>query len=116
MILRFSIAALFLIAVLSAFRSTDPENGIKSDGVPSFQKEILPIIESTCSIEDCHDGVQPPDLRTFKKIVKSAEEIKVRINDTRYPMPPEGVPDVRALTASEKQLLMKWIDNGAPEN
>ncbi len=85
-------------------------------GEPTFQADILPIFENSCSIEDCHDGIQPPDLRTYVKIYRNTNAIVLRLNDELYPMPPRDVPDIRYLEPGEKEMIIKWIQNGAPYN
>lgn len=91
-----------------------PELTLNSE--PSFSTSILPLFQSACSIEECHDGIQPPDLRTYQKIFRNKEDIVERLNDVANPMPPIGVPDIRMLKPSEKEMIIKWIENGALEN
>ena len=92
---------------------------------PSFSADISPILTQRCALAGCHvaDGPEDVDLRTYATLQKGGEHGAIVIaGDARESelveeivkgkMPPEGPP----LEASEIQLIIDWINNGAEEN
>jgi hypothetical protein len=103
-----------------------PLTGCDPDTV-YFQNTIFPLIQSNCAFSGCHgngsarNGV---DLSTYTSIINTAD---VRINDPlgsdlyevlietdpskRMPPPPRN-----ALSASEIEMIRRWIEQGANNN
>ena len=92
---------------------------------PSFSSDISPILTQRCALAGCHvaDGPEDVDLRTYATLQKGGEHGAIVIaGDARESelveeivkgkMPPDGSP----LEASEIQLIIDWINNGAKEN
>ena len=89
---------------------------------PSFNADILPVLTARCAFAGCHvaDGPEDVDLRTYATLQKggdivisgNARESKLVEEIVKSKMPPEGPP----LEASEIQLIIDWINNGAEEN
>ena len=92
---------------------------------PSFNTDILPILTERCAIAECHvvDGPHDIDLRTYDTLMKGGDEgAIVIVGDARESeiveeiaegkMPPEGPP----LDASQIQLIIDWINEGAKDN
>ena len=92
---------------------------------PSFSADISPILTQRCALAGCHvaDGPEDVDLRTYATLQKGGEHGAIVIaRDARESelveeivkgkMPPDGPP----LEASEIQLIIDWINNGAKEN
>lgn len=75
----------------------------------SFEATISPIISTTCSTIDCHGGAQSPDFRVFENIQNNATKIKeISQSGTMH--------KTASLTAEEINMLICWIDDGAPGN
>lgn len=75
----------------------------------SFAVDIAPIIESSCAIDDCHNGHQFPDFRQFKNIRDNAGMVKaLTANKT---MPQKG-----SLTQSQIDEIACWVNDGARAN
>jgi len=82
--------------------------------VPSFSKEVFPIIQQKCNLETCHGGLQKPHLDKYEAVEKKANRIIKRIQHPRRPMPPATSPT--QLKKAEIELISRWIELGAPEN
>ena len=92
---------------------------------PSFETDILPILTERCAVAGCHVAAGPEDvdLRTYATLQKGGEHGAIVIAGNareselveevvKGKMPPDGPP----LEASEIQLIIDWINNGAKEN
>ena len=79
----------------------------------SYKDEIIPIIEASCAIADCHDGSNTalPDWTQYANVEALAETIKRRT--TNKTMPPTGSP---GLSSVEIQAIACWVDDGALNN
>jgi len=113
---RFAIAGLATAAAAMAADS----------GIPTFSKDIAPILQRSC--QNCHNqsGLAPMSLTTYQEVRPWAKAIKERtsLRDKRGVMPPWYVEkdigiqhyknDV-SLTDEQLAAVAKWADNGAPE-
>ena len=92
---------------------------------PSFDTDISPILTQRCALAGCHvaDGPEDVDLRTYETLQKGGEHGAIVIAGNareselieeivKGKMPPDGP----SLEASEIQLIIDWINNGAKEN
>ena len=92
---------------------------------PSFKTDISPILIQRCALAGCHvaDGPEDVDLRTYATLQKGGEHGAIVIAGEAKEselveeivtgkMPRDGPP----LEASEIQLIIDWINNGAKEN
>jgi len=79
----------------------------------SFATDVKPIVQSSCSMDsDCHGSGStsgPGPLLTYSQI--SNESAAVRSAVESGAMPKGG-----SLTASEKNTVLCWINNGAANN
>jgi hypothetical protein len=92
-----------------------------------FQNQIFPIINSSCAIAGCHDAITHEDdinLTSYQNI-RTTGKIKVfNAADSKFykvlndPDPNDRMPPApyAALTADQKALIFKWINQGALEN
>ncbi|MBL7695497.1 MAG: hypothetical protein JNK91_11660 [Ferruginibacter sp.] len=92
-----------------------------------FQNKVLPLIVSSCAKPGCHDAISRQDgieLTSYDKIMASGEvrpgdpnnsDLYEVLNETRpdkiMPRPPSA-----PLTAAEKAIIYKWIQQGAKNN
>jgi hypothetical protein len=114
------------ILALAAMSGTGTVQAQSSPGtVPTFTKDIAPILQRSC--EKCHrvDGVAPMALSTYEEVRPWARAIKQRtgIGPHAGVMPPWyvekniGIQEFRddpSLSDDEVALLAKWADSGAP--
>jgi len=92
-----------------------------------FQQQVLPIFISNCSVSGCHDAITRQDganLTNYNSIITTGDvrpgnpgnsEIWEKITETdpsdRMPPPPRN-----ALTQAQKDIIFKWIMQGAKNN
>ena len=90
----------------------------------SFSTHILPILVNSCALVECHDGTVPPDL-SFDKAFNSLrsggycnstfpkESILYKSVDYSggLSMPPSG-----QLSPLDRELILIWIQKGAPND
>ena len=93
-------------------------------GTVDFKNEVLPLITSKCAMPGCHnspngeDGVVLDSYAQIRKEVRPGSlnnsELWEAITETDPDkmMPPPGYPQ---LTPAEKELIKKWIQQGAKE-
>lgn len=91
-----------------------------SPEIPTFARDIAPIIYQNCAA--CHHagGVGPFPLLSYEDVKKHARQIAA-VTAARY-MPPwkaeDGYGDFqdeRRLTQAQIRLIAKWVEAGAPE-
>jgi hypothetical protein len=76
----------------------------------SWANDIKPILEKSCAITGCHNGIsRSNDFRTFSSAKAFAGTI--RSNTQNKNMPPD-----EALTQSQIDLIACWVDDGAFNN
>jgi hypothetical protein len=114
---RIAIAGLFAGAVATAYGA---------DTVPTYSKDIAPVLQRSC--QNCHNdqGLAPMALTTYQEVRPWAKSIKTRtaLRDRRGVMPPWyaekdiGIQHYKndiSLSDEELAKIAKWADNGAPE-
>ena len=86
--------------------------------VPTFNKEVLPILQKHC--QGCHrpGEVAPMSLLTYKDARPWAKAMKVAVVTQK--MPPwfaefGHFANDRTLSPADMNTLVSWVDNGAPE-
>jgi hypothetical protein len=86
--------------------------------VPTFNKEVLPILQKHC--QGCHrpGEVAPMSLLTYKDARPWAKAMKVAVVTQK--MPPwfaefGHFANDRTLSPADLNTLVSWVDNGAPE-
>lgn len=100
-----------------------PTSGCSPD-TAYFVNNILPIISSGCTMSGCHDNVTHADgvnLIGYANIMRyvspgnaaGSKLYKVIIKTDGDRMPPPPMPP---LTAAQKLLIQKWINQGAKNN
>lgn len=83
----------------------------------SWCSKVKTIVSTTCAIANCHvSGFGSGDFTTYAgvKTKVDAGSFKTRVI-TNGDMPPSYTAGP-LLSASDKQLIQQWLDNGAPEN
>src|SRR5580658_566279 len=115
--MRFSIMALAAMTLAGTVSADDTE---KTAAVPTFNRDIAPILYQNCS--NCHrpGEVAPFALLTYQDAAKRAKQIAAITG--AHVMPPwKATPgygnfmDVRRLTDQQIALISDWAKNGAPE-
>lgn len=115
--------------------NNDPNNNNNNDtgksgcdpNIVYFENDILPILTSSCAKSGCHDletAKKDVILNDYENIINTGEvdmekfdpydsKLYEEIIDTKEPMPPLDNPQ---LTSYQKDLIRKWIMQGAKNN
>ncbi|HEY0654671.1 MAG TPA: hypothetical protein VGD65_16155 [Chryseosolibacter sp.] len=80
------------------------------DPETSWQNDILPIIEKSCAVSGCHDGISRRDWTNYAEVKRYAAAFKQRTQDRSMPF--DGPP----LTQEQIDVIGCWVDSGAHEN
>jgi mono/diheme cytochrome c family protein len=115
--MRFSIMALAAMTLAGTVSADDTE---KTAAVPTFNRDIAPILYQNCS--NCHrpGEVAPFALLTYQDAAKRAKQI-AEITQARVMPPWKATPgygeflDVRRLTDQQLATIRDWAAHGAPE-
>lgn len=76
----------------------------------SWQSEVKPIIDFSCAKSGCHDDKSGrTNLMDFKSIKESVNQIRSRVIN-------RSMPFDASLPEAQIQLIVCWIDDGAPDN
>ena len=95
-----------------------------ADDVPSYQTDVLPIIERTCAYSGCHLGGAPGVYNDYEGLLADLESRNFHdrvINQRADPtigMPPNYSPEGRPqdLTDDELRIINCWLEAGYPNN
>jgi hypothetical protein len=92
----------------------------QSTEAPTFSKDVAPILYKSCV--SCHrpGEIGPMPLLTYEQVRPYARSIRQRVELGTMPpwhaeAPAGTFLNERPLTATEKQTLVRWADNGAPQ-
>lgn len=78
----------------------------------SWQNDIKPLIDTYCSVKNCHvPGGSSINFSDFGNVVSYASKIKISAQNKT--MPPATEPE---LTIEEINLITCWVDDGAKNN
>jgi hypothetical protein len=76
----------------------------------SWQKDILPIMQTRCAITGCHNGIsRVNDWRVYTQVKANAADIRMRTQNKSMPFD-SGMPQANI------DLIACWIDEGAQNN
>ncbi|MCU0421307.1 MAG: hypothetical protein MUC81_00755 [Bacteroidia bacterium] len=80
--------------------------------VVTFKDNIAPLINSNCASSNCHGGSVSPSLTNYQEIFNNRNRIKARaIDGVPSPMPASGL-----MSIENRNMLAKWINDGALNN
>ena len=96
--------------LMSSCTKDDPT---PADGI-SYSTSIVPILETNCNITGCHNGDNSgiSNFTVFDNVKSSAAAIKTKTANGSMPKASSGL----TLTQAEKDLIAKWVDQGALNN
>jgi len=111
-------ALLLLLGMWACEYETIVPGEINIDGPVSFSEDIAPVLDQQCS--GCHSGATSPDLR----LEKSWSELNTNnLVNTGSPADSKLVNKIESghgtsgnLTALEKAMILRWIEEGALDN
>lgn len=107
----FILASLF--SILSCSKNTPAKDSTTCDNVTkSFAANVNPIIQSFCNQPSCHASGSvngPGPLTNYTQVFNARSAIRSAIQSGL-------MPQNATLTAAQKNAIICWIDNGAPNN
>jgi mono/diheme cytochrome c family protein len=105
--------------VFATLPPTTSSNEVKS-GVPTFTKNVAPILHKNCA--ECHrpSGIAPMSLIEYKEVRPWAKSIRERVVDRTMPPwfadPKHGeFANDPSLTQAEIDTIRAWVDAGSPK-
>ena len=112
-LLKFSLPVFTLLFVIHAC-SKKPEFTADCSGpAKSFVTDVSPLFQTSCAINSgCHatgSGNGPGPLLTYSQIFNARADIRSAVASGHMPLN-------STLTATQKNAILCWIDNGAPNN
>ena len=91
-----------------------------SSAMPTFSKDVAPILYRNCV--ECHrpGEIAPMSLLTFEQVRPYARSIRERIELGTMPpwhadAPPGTFRNERRLSTAEKETIARWVSNGSPQ-
>jgi hypothetical protein len=113
-------ALLFVAAMTSALPAEQRRPQGPPQPVPTYTKDVAPILYKHCT--ECHrpGEIAPMSLMTYRDAFEWAQAIRDEVKFGHMPPwhadPAHGkFRNTRGLTAAEKETLARWADGGAPE-
>jgi len=111
--LKFSFPVVALLIFINSC-SKKPEFTADCSGpAKSFVTDVSPVFQTSCAINSgCHatgSGNGPGPLLNYSQIFNSRADIRSAVASGHMPLN-------ATLTASQKNAILCWIDNGAPNN
>ncbi len=83
----------------------------------SYANDIVPILNSTCAIPNCHvNGFANGDFGTYEGLKVTADAGVLRGQISNNVMPPQNSAGPTELTDAQKTTFLCWIDDGALDN
>jgi len=104
----------FILLILINACSKKPEFTADCSGpAKSFVTDVSPVFQTSCAINSgCHatgSGNGPGPLLNYSQIFNARGDIRPAVASGHMPLN-------ATLTASQKNAILCWIDNGAPNN
>ncbi len=91
--------------------------GDDCDVTRSYSGDIVPILNQTCAIPNCHvNGFINGDFESFANLKSLADNGSLRNQVESGAMPPSNTAGPLELTDEELQTFICWIEDGALEN
>ncbi|MEX1258785.1 MAG: cytochrome c [Gemmatimonadota bacterium] len=115
-------AAVVVAIALPAHVHALTSNGPGDDEVPTFSRDIAPILQANC--QECHQpgSIAPMSLLTYDEVRPWAPLIRVRVSERIMPPwhvnPYLGIQEFKndvSLSEEEIATIVAWVDGGAPE-
>jgi hypothetical protein len=108
-------AAMYLAGTAAA-----PQAPIATASIPTYTKDVAPILFKNCT--SCHrpGEIGPMSLLTYDDVRPRAKDIRDKIDEGAMPPWHADAPrgtflNERGLTDQEKSTIFRWVANGAPK-
>ena len=107
---RFIIVIIGVILVATSCNKSDNALAVAPcDPNTSFSNTVLPILNTSCNANGCHDNIVITALNNYQTVHDGAVQIKNSVISGR--MPKSG-----SLSVKDKDAIICWVDNGAKNN
>jgi hypothetical protein len=113
------VAALVALPLVASLSAAGPERAAKA-AVPTFARDVAPILYKNCTT--CHrpGEIAPMSLLTYDDARPYAKAIRDEVGEGHMPpwhadAPAGTFENERGLTADEKKTLLAWATGGAPK-
>jgi hypothetical protein len=112
-VLKFSFPLVALFIFINACSKKPEFTPDCSGAAKSFATDVSPVFQTSCAINSgCHatgSGNGPGPLVNYSQIFNAKGLIRSEVASGRMPLN-------STLTATQKNAILCWIDNGAPNN
>ena len=112
-VLKFSFLFFALLFLINACAKKPGFTADCSGPAKSFVTDVSPVFQTSCAINSgCHatgSGNGPGPLLNYSQIFNTRADIRSAVASGHMPLN-------ATLTASQKNAILCWIDNGAPNN
>jgi hypothetical protein len=102
-----------IVIFISCSKSNTDEPSINCEAVPkSFATDVNPIIQTFCNQPNCHNTGStngPGALTNYSEVFDARARIKPQVATGL-------MPQNTTLTTAQKNIIICWIDSGAPNN
>jgi len=105
----FSLVFSILIIACSKNAATNTNTTATCNPNTSYSATIIPLFNSNCNTNGCHDGNNAAALNTYQVIHDNATQIRASVSTGR-------MPKDKPLSATDKSAILCWIDNGSKNN
>ncbi len=100
---------LLTVAILFGCKKSDVQNPTTCDPQISYSSKVKSIFVNNCTASGCHDGVDLSSLSDYLVARDASQQIRTAVKN--------GVmPRNSSLSASDKDAIICWIDNGSKNN
>ncbi len=104
---------LYTVSVKDQHNCEEKVDVLLSSGI-SLALDVMPLIKGTCAVSSCHvAGAQAPNFELESHYFSAAQNIKRVLESNSMPPPDSGKP---GLKEEEKQKIICWVRDGAPNN
>ena len=106
------LTGLVIILLLSCAKGKVDYSPDCSGAAKSFSGDVSPVILSYCATSGCHatgSGNGPGALTNYSEIFNARSSIRRQVGNG-------SMPKNNSLSNFQKDAIMCWIDNGAPNN
>ena len=117
---RFLLTGACVVWLGATFNASEQYASKPTAGVPTYTKDVAPILYKNCT--SCHrpGEIAPMSLLTYEEARPWAKSIRDEVNEGHMPPwhadAPKGTfHNERVLTSDEKDVLTKWANGGAPK-
>jgi uncharacterized membrane protein len=101
------------VIIIACSKNNDTLAAVDCSGAAkSFGTDVNPVIQTFCAIGGCHASGStngPGALTTYQQIVNARSSIRIAVANG-------SMPQNSSLTASQRNAILCWIDNGATNN